>query len=72
MQAPGEVPIARGKIGGIDIEGGREAEQLEIIFPEIGLHANRRTQTLKLSPQPQVSFTLGLLNLNPSFKPSRV
>jgi hypothetical protein len=29
-------------------------------------------QTLKLSPQPHASLTLGLLNLNPSLKPSRV
>gem|GEM_PF-5097353 len=29
-------------------------------------------QTLKLSPQPQASLTLGLLNLKPSLSPSRV
>jgi hypothetical protein len=28
-------------------------------------------QTVKLSPQPQVCFVLGLLNRNPSFKPLR-
>jgi hypothetical protein len=29
-------------------------------------------QTLKLSPQPQLDFTFGLLNLKAAFKPSRV
>jgi len=29
-------------------------------------------QMPKLSPQPHWFFTFGLLNLNPSFKPSRV
>jgi len=34
------------------------------------LSAKCRHQTLKLSPQPHISLTLGLLNLKPSFKPS--
>src|SRR5262249_13156115 len=42
----------------------RQAEQREVVLREID-------QTLKLSPQPHSSFTLGLLNLNPSFNPSR-
>src|ERR1700682_338075 len=32
----------------------------------------RTSYKLKLSPQPHSSFTFGLLNLKPSFKPSRV
>src|ERR1700719_2092836 len=32
----------------------------------------RTLYMLKLSPQPHSSFTFGLLNLKPSFKPSRV
>src|SRR5215831_1669655 len=42
----------------------RQAEEREVVLREVD-------QTLKLSPQPHSSFTLGLLNLNPSFNPSR-
>ncbi len=46
-----------------------KAEQLEMILLEVeagGLH-----QIWKLSPQPHSFLTLGLLNLKPSFSPSR-
>ena len=41
--------------------GRLQAEELEMV-----------RQTLNDSPQPQASLTLGLLNLNPSLRPSRV
>ena len=53
----------------VDHVGLRQPEQLEVVLLKIetgGLH-----YTLKLSPQPQESLTLGLLNLKPSFNPSR-
>jgi len=41
--------------------GRLQPEELEMVL-----------QTLNDSPQPQASLTLGLLNLNPSLRPSRV
>ncbi len=46
---------------GLEREGRRETEKFEVI-----------RQTLNDSPQPHSSLTLGLLNLKPSFSPSRV
>jgi len=46
--------------------GERDADSLR------EFHVNGLHQTPKLSPQPHSFFTFGLLNLNPSFKPSRV
>src|SRR4029077_1432226 len=48
----------------IERVAGREPEELEVI-------AECGSQTLKDSPQPQRSFSFGLLNLKPSFRPSR-
>ena len=46
---------------GLERVGRREAEEFEMIL-----------QTLNDSPQPHSSLTFGLLNLKPSFSPSRV
>ncbi|MGZ5035929.1 MAG: hypothetical protein ACXWGT_03885 [Usitatibacter sp.] len=49
----------------VDAEARRQAEQLEVVAREVG------SRTLNDSPQPQRSFSFGLLNLNPSLRPSR-
>ncbi|MNC90203.1 hypothetical protein D3C83_62730 [compost metagenome] len=56
--------IKVGAVQKIEVQrvGRGKAEKLEVVpLP----------QTLKLSPQPHSSLTFGLLNLKPSFKPSR-
>lgn len=55
--------IAIGLLERRDIQGvrRREPEEREVVF-----------QMLKDSPHPHSSLTLGLRNLNPSFRPSRV
>src|SRR4029453_11557714 len=70
---------------GVEMETRRQAEELEMVAGEID-HGRRKfifgkvarpgegacwRQTLKLSPHPHASLTFGLLNLKPSFKPSR-
>ena len=70
----------------IEAEALGEAKQLEMVAeksiidrgtrrkragPGVGTAPVDVTQTLKDSPQPQASLTLGLLNLKPSFRPSR-
>ncbi len=55
----------------IDTETTRQAKQRKVVLVQIAAGAAHLTHTLKLSPQPHSSFTFGLLNLNPSFSPSR-
>ncbi|CFN63270.1 Uncharacterised protein [Bordetella pertussis] len=57
--APGLFELDR-----IQRKPGRQAEQAEMVVC-------RQDYTVNDSPQPQVAFSLGLLNLNPSFRPSR-
>jgi len=49
----------------VEAEAPGQAEQCEVVLREVD-------QTLNDSPQPHSSFTFGLLNLKPSFNPSRV
>jgi ATP-dependent DNA ligase len=53
----------------------RQAEEGEVVVVELHgrsrCRGTRRPQTRNDSPQPQRSFSRGLLNLKPSFRPSR-
>jgi len=55
-----DFPIGMLQLLALKREAWLQAEELEVIF-----------QTLNDSPQPQRSFSFGLLNLKPSFRPSR-
>src|SRR5258706_13540158 len=69
-----QLAIAALERGGIDRVAGRKSEQLEVVFTEFHGNWGRLpapiVQMLKDSPQPQRSFSFGLLNLKPSFRPS--
>ena len=65
VYAPLELAVARLELGRIERVRRGEAQQLEVVARE------GRRQTLNDSPHPQRSFSLGLLNLKPSLRPSR-
>jgi len=56
-----DIPVRPLQRLGLERVGRRETEKFEVIL-----------QTLNDSPQPHSSLTFGLLNLKPSFSPSRV
>jgi len=56
-----DIPVGALQRLGLERVGRRETEKFEVIL-----------QMLNDSPHPHSSLTLGLLNLKPSFRPSRV
>lgn len=58
------------EIGVLKVHGNKKPPAHDMVAA-VGAASDARDQILKLSPQPQRSRSFGLMNLKPSFKPSR-